>query len=50
VSRKRAGVEPGLLRLSVGIEHVDDIIADLTEAFKNVFQPSGDFVPIEGVC
>lgn len=28
------GVNPTLLRLSVGIEHIDDIIADLTQAFE----------------
>ncbi|HNA58489.1 MAG TPA: O-acetylhomoserine aminocarboxypropyltransferase/cysteine synthase [Chitinophagales bacterium] len=28
-----AGVKPGLLRLSVGIEHINDIIADLEQAF-----------------
>jgi O-acetylhomoserine/O-acetylserine sulfhydrylase len=28
-----AGVEPGLLRLSVGIEHIDDIKNDLEQAF-----------------
>ncbi|TLX72095.1 O-acetylhomoserine aminocarboxypropyltransferase/cysteine synthase [Labilibacter sediminis] len=33
--QKASGVEPGLLRLSVGIEHVDDIIADLEQGFKN---------------
>ena len=27
-----AGVSPGLIRLSVGIEHIDDIIADLSQA------------------
>ena len=27
-----AGISPGLIRLSVGIEHVDDIIADLEQA------------------
>lgn len=31
-----SGVEPGLLRLSVGIEHVDDIIQDLEQAFQQV--------------
>lgn len=31
-----AGVEPGLLRLSVGIEHVDDIKADLEQALNAV--------------
>ncbi len=29
----RIGIEPGLVRLSVGIETVDDIIADLEQAF-----------------
>ena len=32
-----AGVTPSLLRLSVGIEHVDDIKADLQQAFDKVF-------------
>jgi O-acetylhomoserine (thiol)-lyase len=32
--QKAAGVEPGLLRLSVGYEHIDDIKADLEQAFK----------------
>ncbi|ASM74532.1 MULTISPECIES: trans-sulfuration enzyme family protein [Roseobacteraceae] len=30
------GIEPGLVRISVGIEHVDDIIADLDQAIKAV--------------
>jgi len=30
----KAGVTPGLLRVSVGLEHVDDIIADFEQAFK----------------
>jgi O-acetylhomoserine (thiol)-lyase len=30
----KAGVEPELVRISVGIEHVDDIIADLDQALK----------------
>ena len=29
-----AGVTPGLVRLSVGIEHIDDIIADLDQALN----------------
>jgi O-acetylhomoserine (thiol)-lyase len=29
-----AGVNPDLIRLSVGIENVEDIIADLERAFK----------------
>ena len=31
--QKASGVEPGLLRLSVGLEHIDDIKADLQQAF-----------------
>ena len=33
--QKASGVEPGLLRLSVGIEHIEDIVNDLEEGFKN---------------
>jgi len=29
-----AGVTPGLVRLSVGLEHIDDIVADLDAGFK----------------
>jgi O-acetylhomoserine/O-acetylserine sulfhydrylase len=32
--QKASGVEPGILRLSVGYEHIDDIKADLEQAFK----------------
>jgi O-acetylhomoserine/O-acetylserine sulfhydrylase len=32
--QENAGVAPGLLRLSVGIEHIDDIKADLQQAFE----------------
>jgi len=31
--RRKVGVDDRLLRFSVGIEHVDDLIADLTQAF-----------------
>lgn len=31
-----AGIEPGLFRVSVGIEHIDDIISDFNQAFKKV--------------
>ena len=30
-----AGIAPGLIRLSVGLEHIDDILADLTQALEN---------------
>jgi len=32
--RKAAGIDDGLIRLSVGIEFVDDLIADLNQAFQ----------------
>jgi cystathionine gamma-synthase len=32
--RRQIGVDDRLLRFSVGIEHIDDIIADLTNAFE----------------
>jgi O-acetylhomoserine (thiol)-lyase len=32
-----AGVTPGLLRIAVGIEHIDDIKADLEQAFEKAF-------------
>jgi O-acetylhomoserine/O-acetylserine sulfhydrylase len=31
--QKAAGVEPGILRISAGIEHIEDIKADLQQAF-----------------
>ncbi|MBC6491412.1 O-acetylhomoserine aminocarboxypropyltransferase/cysteine synthase family protein [Flavihumibacter stibioxidans] len=34
--QKSAGVEPGLLRISLGIEHIEDIKDDITAAFKAV--------------
>jgi O-acetylhomoserine (thiol)-lyase len=32
--QRSAGVNPGLVRLSLGLEHIDDIIADLTRGFE----------------
>jgi O-acetylhomoserine (thiol)-lyase len=37
--QRSSGVEPGLLRLSVGIEHVEDLKADLEFAFTKINQP-----------
>ena len=34
--RQRRGIGDGLIRLSVGIEHIDDLIADLELAFKYI--------------
>ena len=28
----KAGVTPGMIRVSVGIEHIDDILADIEQA------------------
>jgi O-acetylhomoserine (thiol)-lyase len=34
--QKASGVEPGLLRISVGIEHIDDIKADIQQALDKL--------------
>ena len=31
----KAGVSPGYVRLSVGLEHIDDIIADVEQALRH---------------
>ncbi len=36
-------ISPTLIRLSVGLEHIDDIIADLDQAFESVFSDGSDF-------
>lgn len=36
--QRSAGVSPNLLRISLGIEHIDDIKADLQQSFEKVFQ------------
>lgn len=36
--QKASGVVPGLLRLSVGIEHIDDLKGDLEDAFVKVLE------------
>lgn len=36
VARKVAGISDQLLRLSIGIEHIDDLLADLEQAFNSV--------------
>jgi O-acetylhomoserine (thiol)-lyase len=33
---REAGIAPDLIRLSVGLEHVDDIIADLSQAMEKI--------------
>jgi hypothetical protein len=34
--QRKAGVTPEMIRLSIGIEHADDIIADLDQALDAV--------------
>lgn len=35
--REALGINDGLIRISVGIEHVDDLLADLDQAFEKAF-------------
>ena len=44
--QKSAGVEAGVLRLSVGIEHVDDIKSDILQAFGKLNVPT-PAIPID---
>lgn len=30
------GIRPGTIRLSIGTEHIDDILEDLEEAFRSI--------------
>ncbi len=34
---KAADIEPNLIRISLGLEDAEDLIADLDQAFKKVF-------------
>lgn len=42
LEQKSAGVEPGLLRVSVGIEHIDDIKQDFVQAFEKLAKVSNE--------
>jgi methionine-gamma-lyase len=35
--REKFGITDGLIRLSIGLEHPDDLIADLDNAFNTTF-------------
>jgi cystathionine beta-lyase len=37
--RRRLGIADGLLRLSVGIEHAEDLVADLAQAMQGGRRP-----------
>lgn len=39
--RKAIGIEDGLIRISVGIEHIEDLILDLTLTLEKTFAPEG---------
>ena len=39
--RREIGIEDGLIRVSVGIEHIDDLILDLTLAMQKTFITQG---------
>ena len=39
--RREIGIEDGLIRVSVGIEHIDDLILDLTLAMQKTFTTQG---------
>jgi methionine-gamma-lyase len=36
--REKFGITDGLIRLSIGLEHPDDLIADLDNAFRATFK------------
>lgn len=40
--QRKVGVTPEMLRLSVGIEHIDDILADLSQALANAMPEVDD--------
>ena len=40
VEQRSAGVVPGLLRISVGLEHIEDIVADFEQALNPVAVPA----------
>ncbi len=46
-ARATAGIKDSLLRLSVGIEHADDLLADLAAALDDAAQVSDTFVDAE---
>jgi O-acetylhomoserine (thiol)-lyase len=45
--QEKAGVRPEMIRLSIGIEHIDDIIADLRQALDATQTESGHMLAAE---
>jgi O-acetylhomoserine (thiol)-lyase len=39
--QRNAGVLPEMIRLSIGIEHIDDILADLDQALQATLSTPG---------
>lgn len=37
-TREKLGISDSTIRLSVGLEHINDLIEDLDQAFKQTFQ------------
>ena len=48
--RAQVGITPGLLRISVGLEHVDDVLADLTQALDGAVALLTGAEPGEGLA
>ena len=46
--QRAIGITPALVRLSVGIEHPDDLIADLDQALAGIGEPSAAGPPLAG--
>ena len=46
-NQKKAGVRPEMIRLSIGIEHIDDIIADLDQALAAACGPNQSVIAAE---
>jgi len=45
--QRNAGVSPEMIRLSIGIEHIDDIIADLDQALDAAASARRDMLAAE---
>jgi len=43
---ERAGVKPEMIRLSIGIEHMDDLIEDLSQALEAVDAATARSAPV----
>jgi cystathionine beta-lyase/cystathionine gamma-synthase len=47
IARRKAGIQDSLIRLSCGIEHYSDLIADLEQAFERTLEKSLEKAQIE---